>query len=129
MLAAAASMPVPFGENPKPPAGAICSLEMYAATGVAAAACFGEQFGWGTLETMPQYRSFDPGAGLGGVFQSHTPSPSALAYIYVTDVATKLNEIDAAGGRRTAEPMSAPGMGTFGYFTDPSGTNLGLIGS
>jgi hypothetical protein len=24
--------------------------------------------------------------------------------------------------------MSAPGLGTFGYFTDPSGTQMGLIG-
>jgi hypothetical protein len=37
-------------------------------------------------------------------------------------------EIEAAGGKRTADPMSAPGMGTFGYFTDPSGTHMGPIG-
>ena len=122
------SMPAPFGENPKPPAGAICSLEMHAATGVAAATFFGEQFSWGTLETMPQYMSFDPRASIGGVFQSHTPSLTALPYIYADDVAAKLNEIDDAGGKRAAEPMSAAGMGTFGYFTDPSGSNMGLIG-
>lgn len=121
-------LPVPFGGNPKPPAGAVCSIEMYAADGHAAAGFFAALFGWGTAETMPQYVMFDPGAGLSGVFQSHTPTLPALAYIYVADVAATLAEIDAAGGKRTAEPMSAPGMGTFGYFTDPSGTHMGLIG-
>jgi predicted enzyme related to lactoylglutathione lyase len=59
-------MPMPVGSNPKPPAGAICHVEMYAADGEAAAGFFKELFGWGTLRTMPQYVAFDPGAGLGG---------------------------------------------------------------
>lgn len=122
------AMPMPFGANPKPPAGAICSIEMYARDGAATARFFGELFGWGTMETMPQYVAFDPGAGPGGVFQSHTPATPALAYIYATDVAAKLAEIDAAGGKRMAEPMAMPGFACFGYFTDPSGTAMGLIG-
>jgi predicted enzyme related to lactoylglutathione lyase len=119
---------MPLGSNPKPPAGAICSLEMYAADGAATARFFGDLFGWGTLPTMPRYIAFDPGACVGGVFQSHTPVLPALAYIYATDVPAKLAEIDAGGGRRTGEPMRMPGAGCFGYFTDPSGTSMGLIG-
>src|SRR4051812_32969164 len=42
------SMPMPFGSNPKPPAGAICSIEMYAADHDGATRFFGEMFGWGT---------------------------------------------------------------------------------
>ena len=121
-------VPMPFGSNPKPPAGTICSLEMFAADGVAAARFFGDLFGWGTLETMPQYMGFDPGAGIGGVFQSHTPSLPAVAYIYVEDVRAKLSEIEASGGKRMGEPMPIPGAACFGYFTDPSGTSMGLIG-
>jgi predicted enzyme related to lactoylglutathione lyase len=64
---------------------------------------------------------------VGGIFQSHTPSLSALAYIYTTDVQAKLAEIEAAGGKRMCEPMRMPG-GCFGYFKDPSDTNMGLIG-
>jgi hypothetical protein len=120
-------MPMPFGDNPKPPAGTICSLEMYTKD-AAALQLFTDIFGWGTTPTMPQFVGFDPGAGIVGVFQSHTPSLPAVAYIYVDDVASTLTEIDAAGGKRQAEPMSMPGMGTFGYFTDPSGTSMGLIG-
>jgi predicted enzyme related to lactoylglutathione lyase len=77
---------------------------------------------------MPQYIAFDPGTGVGGVFQSHTPALPAVAYVYAADVAAKLAEIEAAGGRRLGEPMRMPGAGCFGYFQDPSGTSMGLIG-
>ena len=120
-------IPAPFGSNPKPPAGALCALEMYAADGTAAR-FFGDLFGWGTLATMPQYTAFDAGAGVGGVFQAHTPSLPALAYVYVADVGAKLAEIEAAGGKRLGEPMRMPGYGCFGYFQDPSATSMGLIG-
>ena len=119
---------MPLGANPRPAAKTICSLEMYAADGGAAARFFAEQFGWGSLQTMPHYMAFDPGAGIGGVFQSHTPALSALAYVYVADVGETLTRIEAAGGKRQGDPMRLEGMGTFGYFSDPSGTTAGLIG-
>ncbi|HEX7878471.1 MAG TPA: VOC family protein [Candidatus Eisenbacteria bacterium] len=122
------AIPVPFGDNPKPLPGSICSLEMYAADGAAAAAFFGEQFGWGSAAMMPQYMSFNPGAGISGVFQSHTPALPAVAYIYVSDVHATIAAIEAAGGKRVGDPMAMPGMATFGYFTDASGTSMGLIG-
>jgi uncharacterized protein (TIGR03067 family) len=121
-------MPMPVGSNPKPPAGTICHLEMYAVDGAATARFFAELFGWGTLPTMPQYVAFDPGAGPGGIFQSHTPSMPTVAYIYAADVHAKLAEIEAAGGKRMGEPIQMPGAGCIGYFLDPSGTSMGLIG-
>jgi predicted enzyme related to lactoylglutathione lyase len=121
-------LPMPIGSNPKPPAGTICHLEMYAADGASAARFFGELFGWGTLPTMPQYVAFDPGICVGGIFQSHTPAMPAMAYVYASDVAAKLAEIEAAGGQRMGQPMRMPGAGCFGYFKDPSGTSMGLIG-
>jgi len=51
-----------------------------------------------------------------------------VGYIYALDVKAALSDIEGAGGKRIGEPMSAPGMGTFGYFVDPSGSTLGLIG-
>jgi predicted enzyme related to lactoylglutathione lyase len=123
----APSIPMPFGGNPRPVAGAICSLEMYAID-EASPRFFSEQFGWGTMPTMPQFVAFDPGAGIGGVFQSHTPALPAVAYIYVADAASMLDTIEANGGQRQGDAMSMPGMGTFGYFKDPSGTTMGLIG-
>ena len=122
-------VPPPFASNPRPPANTVCSLEMYAADQTAAGRFFGDLFGWSTQSTIPQYLAFDPGAGIGGVFQSHTPALPAVAYVYVADVAAKLNEIEAAGGKRTADAMPVPGMATFGYFKDPSGTDMGLMGA
>lgn len=122
------AMPLPFGDNPRPLPGALCSLEMYAADGDATAAFFRAQFGWGAVETMPQFMGFDPGKGPGGVWQSHTPALTAVAYIYAADAAAKLAEVEAAGGKRLGDPMAMPGMATFAYFTDPSGSTLGLIG-
>ena len=123
-----AHVPMPFGPNPKPPAGTVCSLEMYASDGAAAGKWFGEQFGWGSLPTMPQFLAFDPGAGIGGVFQSHTPAAPAVAYLYTDDVVATIARIEASGGQRLGDPMAMPGMATFGYFKDPSGTTMGLIG-
>ena len=80
------------------------------------------------MPTMPQYVMFDPGAGIGGVFQSHTPGTRGIPFIYSVDVRATIAAIEAAGGVSMSEPMAAPGMATFGYFRDPSGTPMGLIG-
>ena len=130
---AAPQLPVPhfppiFGSGPKPPAGTICSLELYGGDFARTRDFFGGVLGWGLMDTMPQYLMFEPGAGIGGVFQSHTAVTKSLAYIWVDDVKATLTAIEAAGGKRMGEPMALPGFGTFGYFTDPSGTAMGLIG-
>lgn len=122
------SVPMPVGANPRPLEGTICNVELYARDLVATARLFHEQFGWEAIPTTPHYTSFDPGAGISGIWQSHTPVPSALPYIYVADVAATLAAIDAAGGRHHGEAVAVPGMATFGYFTDPSGTPMGLMG-
>lgn len=122
-----APVPMPFGANPKPPVNSICSLEMYS-NGEANPNFFTTVFGFGTLPTMPAFVAFDVGSGIGGVFQAHTPGLRAVAYIYVADVAATLLAIEAAGGARLGDAMAMPGMGTFGYFTDPSSTTMGLIG-
>lgn len=128
VAATPAHIPAPFGDAPRPPVHTICSLEIHAGDLDVAAEFFGARFGWGTLATMPQYLMFDPGAGIGGVFQAHTPANRGLAYIQVADVASTLDAIDAAGGKRLGAAMPVPGMATFGYFTDPSGTAMGLMG-
>jgi predicted enzyme related to lactoylglutathione lyase len=122
------ALPSPFGAGPKPPVGSICAIELHSSNFPFAAQYIKDNFGWGSAETMPQYMGFDTGAGYSGVFQGHTPTLPVVAYIYVEDVAAKLTELEAAGGQRIGEPMSMPGFATFLYFTDPSGTTMGLIG-
>ena len=121
------ALPFPLGPGAKPPPGTICSLELYSGDFARTAQFFGA-FGWKTRETMPKFMAFDAGAGMPGVFQSHTPTLPAVAYLYAADVAAKLKEIEAAGGKRMSAPMAMPGLGTFGYFTDATGTAMGLIG-
>ena len=121
-------IPAPFGDAPKPPNATACSLEMHAGELDVAARFFGAHFGWATLPTMPRYLMFDAGAGIGGVFQSHTPATRGVAYIYATDVRGTLQKVVAAGGTTLGEAMAMPGMATFGYFRDPSGTMMGVIG-
>lgn len=133
LIDTAPQLPIPhlpplFGSPEHPPVGTLWSLELYGGDFEKARALFGERFGWGLLDTMPQYMMFDPGAGIGGVFQGHTAVIPALPYIWVDDVRAKLGEIVAAGGKQVGEPASMPGMGTFGYFTDPNGVSVGLIG-
>jgi predicted enzyme related to lactoylglutathione lyase len=126
--AATPHVPAPFGDAPRPPDSTVCSLEMYAGDLASQATFVRDLWGWSTRDTMPKYLMFDAGAGIGGVFQSHTPASRGVAYIYASDVRATLDAIDAAGGARMGEAMAMPGMATFGYFGDPSGTMLGLIG-
>ena len=72
--------------------------------------------------------AFVVGCGIGGVVQLQARGLSAVAYLSIADVASTLRAIEAAGGARQGDPMAMPGTGTFGYFTDPSSTTIGLIG-
>lgn len=121
-------VPPPVGTHPRPPEGAVCSIEIYSADRAKTARFFADLFGWHCRETMPGYTTFNSGAGIGGVFQSHTPTTPVMAYIYTADVGAKLAQITAEGGQAEGKPIAAPGMATFGYFTAPTGVPLGLIG-
>ncbi|MCB1221262.1 MAG: VOC family protein [Planctomycetales bacterium] len=107
----------------------VCSVEIHGGTDLSEAENFyGGLFGWGTASMGPQYMMYDPGAGVGGVFQGHTPQAPVMIYIYVTDVMAALEKIVASGGKQIGEAAAMPGMGMFGYFSDPNGVVLGLIG-
>jgi predicted enzyme related to lactoylglutathione lyase len=122
-------IPAPWNAPQPVQPNTICSVEIHGGLDLATAQRFyGGLFGWGLAEPAGQYMMYDPGAGVGGVFQSHTPQAPVMIYIYVDDVAATLARIEAAGGSRLGEPMAMPGMGVFGYFKDANGVALGLIG-
>lgn len=122
-------VPAPW-TAPEPVApNTICSVEIHGGTDLASAEKFyGGLFGWGTQAMGPQYMMYDPGTGVGGVFQSHTPQAPVMIYIYVDDVMATLARIVATGGSQIGEAAAMPGMGMFGYFKDSNGVALGLIG-
>ena len=53
-------------------------------------------------------------------------SPGPIAYLTVDDLATKLDEVESAGGRVLVRSMPFAGGGEVGLFADPDGNVLGL---
>jgi hypothetical protein len=49
-----------------------------------------------------------------------------VAYLVVDDLAAKLDEVEAAGGRVLVRTMPFAGGGEIGLFADPDGNVLGL---
>lgn len=122
-------VPAPWNAPEPVKPNSVCSVEIHGGTDLAEAEKFyGGLFGWGTASMGPQYMMYDPGAGVGGVFQGHTPQAPVMIYIYVSDVLATLEKIKASGGEQVGEAAAMPGMGMFGYFRDPNGVVLGLIG-
>jgi predicted enzyme related to lactoylglutathione lyase len=120
--------PDPFSAGVSPTPNMLVSLELYGGSLDATAKFYKDIFGWETLPTMEHYMLYNTGSGIGGVFQGHTPAIPVMPYIWVDDVAAALERIEAAGGKRSADPMVMEGMPVFGYFTDPSGVHVGLLG-
>lgn len=53
-------------------------------------------------------------------------APGPIAYLAVDDLATKLAEVEAAGGRVLAHKLPFAGGGEIGLFADPDGNIMGL---
>jgi predicted enzyme related to lactoylglutathione lyase len=120
--------PAPMVSSEGLVAGSIVAVELYGGDLEATGKFYTDLFGWSTASSMPEYLLFNTGKGIGGVFQGHTPAAPVMVYIWVDDVAAALDAIDAAGGKRLGDAMQMPGMPTFGYFTDPAGKSIGLMG-
>ena len=87
-------------------------------------------FGWQMMKMSAELMAAGATAGPSIALRAKVPDgfPGVVPYIGVSDVAATLVAIEAAGGKRQGDAMSMPGMGTFGYFTDPSSTTMALIG-
>jgi predicted enzyme related to lactoylglutathione lyase len=53
--------------------------------------------------------------------------PAKLIYIGVPDVAAKLTEVTANGGKVVAPRFEVKGVAVIGLFTDPAGNGMGLV--
>lgn len=119
--------PDPFGDPSRLVHGAFCGLEIYAADLAACSDFYSRHFGWAVEAPAGDYMGFDPHAGIGGVFQSHSPQAPYVAYIWVDDVDPVLELVTASGGQVLGEPGRAEGSPVFAYFTDPGGIMFGLM--
>jgi len=118
----------PIGPGASGTPGQFCGLEVYNSNTSGVDMFYKGLFGWASKPTMESYMDFNPGSGIAGVFQSHTPDAKVMAYIWSDDVQATLNAITAAGGTTFGDAIAMEGMATFGYFTEPGGVVLGLIG-
>jgi predicted enzyme related to lactoylglutathione lyase len=90
-------------------------------------AFYAEMFGWaiddgpaGMIDTGSKEGIQGHIAALG-----HEPHQFTHFYVQVEDVAAKLKEIEAAGGKAIVPPVSIP-SGTFAWFGDVEGNVVGL---
>ena len=118
----------PVGPGASGVANHFCGLEIFSADAGNTQDFYGELFGWAVMPGMEGYLDFSAGAGVGGVFQSHTPDAKVMAYIWSDDVQATLDAVTAAGGTTFGDAMSMEGVATFGYFTAPGGLMMGVMG-
>ena len=110
-------------------AGDIVHLELKSADFERTSQFYSRLFGW-KMQHMPEmsYLMWQAAAGPGGGFvrPEMSQAPGTLAYIAVDDIAKKLGEIDAAGGRTVLGKMAVGEMGFMAIFVDPEGNTVGL---
>jgi predicted enzyme related to lactoylglutathione lyase len=90
---------------------------------------YGKLFDWKTdRNASGSYMKFDGADGPSGgwVRADLVQSPGPIAYLTVDDLATKLDEVESAGGRVLVRSMPFAGGGEIGLFADPDGNVLGL---
>ncbi len=122
--------PDPFkmygGDSPRH--NSFCTIEMFGGDFTATQRFFNGQFGWICTETMPQYMAFNPGAGVSGVFQSHTPAIKGMAYLWSDDLDATVALAKAQGAMLIGDILVADHMPRFAYLTAPGGIVVGIIG-
>jgi predicted enzyme related to lactoylglutathione lyase len=90
---------------------------------------YAKLFDWKTdRNASGMYMKFDGNDGPSGgwVRADLVQSPGPIAYLTVDDLATKLDEVESAGGRVLVRSLPFAGGGEIGLFADPDGNVLGL---
>jgi predicted enzyme related to lactoylglutathione lyase len=108
--------------------------EMLAKDPAAAAAFYGELFGWTTQEMdmgemgiyRIQNRGEIPEAGIMAMPPDAGGPPMWLSYVHVEDVDASTAKLKELGGKNFVEPMSIPNVGRMSVNADPTGTMIAL---
>lgn len=114
--------------------GTPCWVELGTPDIEAAAAFYGDLFGWeipelpNSAELGGYRRAKKGGKDIAGVspLMSEGQPPAWSTYISVADAAATLAAVAEAGGQVIVEPMDVVGLGTMGVFTDPTGAVCGV---
>jgi len=108
---------------------AIVHIEFKSSDFARTSAFYAKLFDWQTEQNASNsYMKFDSSDGPSGgwVRADLVQSPGPVAYLVVDDLAAKLDEVEAAGGRVLVRTMPFAGGGEIGLFADPDGNVLGL---
>lgn len=110
-----------------PPFGSVVHVELYSDDPQATQAFYEQAFGWTfyDVEGM-EYTMFEaqgpPHGGLVGRERiDHEDAPATLPYIYVEDLETTFEAIEAADGTVLGEPVEIPQVGRIAVFEAPGG--------
>ena len=107
----------------------IVHLEFKSADFERTAAFYAKLFDWRTEKNASSsYMKLDSSDGPSGgwVRADLVQAPGPIAYLTVDDLAGKLAEVEAAGGRVLVRSLPFAGGGEVGLFADPDGNVLGL---
>ena len=108
---------------------AIVHIEFKSSDFARTSAFYAKLFDWQTESNASNsYMKFDSSDGPSGgwVRADLVQSPGPVAYLVVDDLAAKMDEVEAAGGRVLVRTMPFAGGGEIGLFADPDGNVLGL---
>ncbi len=93
---------------------------------------YGKVFEWGfedTTEPMPYTMIRTGQAPEGGMMAKppDAPCPSLNVYFEVNDVSATLDKVTQAGGKVVVPKTDMPGIGSFGFFSDPDGVVVAVF--
>jgi uncharacterized protein len=114
--------------------GTPCWVDLATPDIEAAAAFYGDLFGWevpelpNSAELGGYRRAKKNGKDVAGVapLQQEGQPPAWSTYVSVADAAATLATVREAGGQVIVEPLDVSGLGTMGVFADPTGAVCGI---
>lgn len=108
----------------------IIHVEFSAQDRQAAGKFYNELFGW-KVQQIPEmnYATFDTGSIGGGLnlVQENYPAGTVAVYVHTDDIDATLRKAESLGGKTLVPRSEIPGVGWFGFFTDPTGNMIGLL--
>jgi uncharacterized protein len=110
-------------------AAPIVHLELRSLDFARTAAFYRHLFAWETQQNATgSYMKFDGADGPSGgwVRADMSQGPGPIPYLVVSNLVTKLEQVEKAGGRILVRTMPFAGGGEVGLFADPDGNVVGL---